>query len=198
MRCNIFLRHSIELGWVDNTLCGQGSIGLKEGIRLEEGNHIGVWHATIRVSSIRSSVGEIAGQHFRGEGADLIGYARSLPLALVADKPEHLVFHDWAAQSAAKLIAAESIFGQAVLIVEIAIGGEGVVAIELEHGAVNLIGSGLCDQADDAAGIAAILCRVIAGEDAEFLHRVRVGRVDNPVAEQVVVYAAVKEKRNRV
>ena len=68
---------------------------------------------------------------------DRYAVAGSLLLALIAGKPEQLILLDGTADGKAVLIAFESVTRKAVLIVEIGIGAEGIIAIEFENGAMH-------------------------------------------------------------
>src|SRR6266700_725350 len=78
------------------------------------------------------------------------------------------------------------------------IGVEHSIAQILKGRAVKLIGAGLCEYVDDAAGRAPILCIVTVGLDAKFLNGIGVGQDVAGVEQaghvvaaiQVVVYSA--------
>jgi len=88
-----------------------------------------------------------------------------------------------AAESSAELMTLQIVARNALLIVEIGIGIEGVIANKFEGAAMPIIGPGFGDDADDAAGVAPVLGSVVAFENAEFSDGIRIGIKDDPVVE---------------
>ena len=63
---------------------------------------------------------------------------------------------------------------------------------------MNLIGAGLGHNTDDAAAVASVFRRVIAGEKAELGDRVGIGIEQVTVIEKVVVQSAIQQIRHRI
>ena len=91
-------------------------------------------------------------------------------VALIGRKEEQFVLDERAAESAAKLIEPYFLLLYTRLIVEEVVGIERVVADELEHAAVEGVGSRLAHQVGDGAGAVAILRAHVQRELLEFLH----------------------------
>ena len=107
---------------------------------------------------------------------------------------------DWAADGSAELVAFQGIAnlnqrrgGRRLGVAEVVGCIQVSVADVLEEIAVPLVGSGLGDYVDDAAGVLAVLCAVVAGLDAELLERVRHGEGRADVGIFVDVIAAVEQ-----
>ena len=90
--------------------------------------------------------------------------------ALIPRKEESLVVNDRTTDSATVLIALDLIVGGGGS--EIVLGIEVRIANKLEDIAVEIVGTGLGDDVDDATGILTVLGAVVAGLDAEFLESI--------------------------
>ena len=135
----------------------------------------------------------------RREGCDLrFHLALGLALTLVSNEEEKTVLQDRTAHGAAELLALQVVSRQALLLVEIRVGVEGGVAREIKCAAVQLICARLGNDADDSGAIASVLCRVIAGENAELFDRVGIGIQNHSVAQQIVIHAAIEQERHRI
>src|SRR5262249_43034450 len=97
---------------------------------------------------------------------------------------------DRTADSAAKLVAMVRRLGQSRSPI---IGVELVISHELKNRTVKLVGAGLSDHVDDAAGIPSILCVVAVSLDLEFLNRIRIGQNITGVPQVGHVDAAVQK-----
>jgi len=192
MVCDVAVRYRIYAGGINNPLRGQSCIRLIEGVILEKINHSGIR------SAAGSGVREVASEHVRSKRRNLVGCAPGLPLSLVADEPEDLVFHEGAARGKPKLVAAQEVFRKPVFVVEIRVGRKSAVAIELEGRTMDLVGPGLLNNADDPAGVASVFGSVVAGENTEFLNGIRIGSEDYAITEQIVVHAAIQKKSDRI
>src|SRR5215469_5536265 len=158
---NIGLSDGVDFRGINNSLCGQRRIGLKEWVTLEKCDHVGVGF------SGRRRVAEIAIELRRGEGAKHRTDERAvLPLPLVAEEKEQAVLSvidmgngDWAADGGSELISLEdrarlNVLG--IAFVEEGVGVERVIAEVVIKRAVILVCAGLHDLKDDAATTAAV------------------------------------------
>src|ERR1700722_18904809 len=78
-----------------------------------------------------------------------------------------------------KLIAVEAGARQVIAVVEVVVGVESAVAIELEYVSVEAVGSGLCDYVDDVTAAPAVLRGEGIGLDLELLDVFDGRNVDN-------------------
>ena len=122
----------------------------------------------------------------------------NLPLPLVGGKKEEPVLDNGAAERAAKLIALEIVSGQAGRNVEVFISVEVGIAHEVEDAAMEVIASRLGHHADNSSAVAAILRRVIAGQNAELGDRVRIRVENHAVTQKIVVDAAIQQVSYRI
>ena len=100
-----------------------------------------------------------------GEGVDDGGGGEEFADAFVVGEPEGFVFDDGATGGGAELVAAEEGAGGGV---EEVAGVEGGVAVEVEEGAVEVVGAGAGDGVEDATGGAAVFGGVVVRHDGEF------------------------------
>ena len=102
---------------------------------------------------------------------------RGVALAVIVEKEKQLVLADRPADIAAKLVEVIRLLDDAPRVVDERVGVHGLVAIEPEPAAVQLVGSGLGDHVDHTRAGAAGLGVVAAVVDLELLHRVLAERV---------------------
>ena len=118
----------------------------------------------------------------------------------IAEEEEGLVVLDGAADGSAILVAVVGALfqrpGKGVLGGDPTKGVEIGVTVELEHSAMELVGSRLGDHRDHGAGEFAVLRRECAGLDAELFDCVGVGRRVAVVTHTGDVVAAIQVKRN--
>ena len=142
-----------------------------------------------------------------GRGA--LGLVLTLPL--VADEEEGFVFCEphsrnayWPSEGGTKLMTLESIAWQRQtrervwMLIEEAIGIEGVVAREVECRPVIVIGPRLGHNADDAAAVAPVLRRVVTLQDAELRDGVGIRVEHHAVVQQIIVEASIQKECHRV
>ena len=146
----------------------------------------------------------------RAERLAQVGPLEVLVDVLEREEVEHPVALDRPPQRSAELLAMEIGRRRAVR----SVSGQSLQTLEMEHAAVQVIGSRLGDDVDDAPGGAAELRVGAAGHDLEFLHRLQRdvdGRalsaqllaeeaivVVAAVEADVVVHAALSAERNLV
>src|SRR5438270_11543684 len=111
--------------------------------------------ASVGVSRQRGKVALEHGRSRHGLNAAVLKCGKLLPL--VAKEPEDLVLDEGTADGAAVLIALQNVARCALLLIEIGVCVESVVAQELEGASVDLVGAGFRDYSDDAVGFASAL-----------------------------------------
>src|SRR5215469_11132720 len=189
---DVLFGHGIDLGGIDDALSRERRVGLEKRIRLQKGHQVGLGTAA------GSGMREIAGQHFRCERAYRIGFKEGLSLSFITGEPEQLVSLYGTADGEPILVAMELGLFQSVLLVEVSVGVERVIAVKFENGAVVLVGAGLGYHTDDSAGVAAVLRGVVAGKNPKLLDGIGIWIEHNSVTQQVVVHAPVQDICNRV
>ena len=126
-------------------------------------------------------VGHVAGEIRQIAGA--LGVARHdrrqrradrLARALIVGEEEDPVADDWAAERAAPLVSLVVALLDIVVVVEVVVGVQPLVAPELEPGAAELVGAGLRDHVDQAAGVVAVLRVEHVRQQAELGNRIEV------------------------
>ena len=110
------------------------------------------------------------------------------PSSLKGSKVKQFVLHDRSTDTAAKLIAVESV----VLGRKEISGIQGAIAKEFEGRAVNIIRSRLGDDVHGAAHCVTVFRCDIGGLKVEFLYRIRVGKGEIGIQISIVVTSPVK------
>ena len=152
------------------------------GVVLQERGHVGIGPAVYGLREIAIGFSRGVSLHFTraGDGGLLLPLIRKEEEQFVT--PVDDVRDDnGAADGEAVLLALENSARFALLIEEEIVGIEIIVAGVIVGSAVDIVGAALGDNADDAAGIAAVFGGVGAFDDAEFSDGVGVGVDDNAV-----------------
>src|SRR5262249_6423616 len=113
---------------------------------------------------------------------------------------DHMRHRERSAKRAAELITLQCVSRKRCrrILVEIAVGVESVVAQEIKRGAMQVACARLRRNSDHAAGISAVLRRIVAGENAELGDGVGIGSEDRAIVDEVVVQSPVEEVVDRV
>ena len=105
-----------------------------------------------------------------------------LTLSLIGQEEKETILENRTANRTAKLTAFQIVSGYARGNIEIGVRVECSIAPELKRTAVNLVAARFGYDADHSRPVAAVLRRVVAGQDTKLRHRIRVGIVDHSIA----------------
>src|SRR5580692_4479008 len=160
------------------------------------------WHLIIGIRVARGRICQLNRRQQFAEISRTLGWtqhrqrARVLAFAalgpLIGSKEKQFVFFDRKAEGRSENISAQNRHG----LQEVIAGIKRSIAEKFERAAVNLIGSGLDDLIDDAAGSSSILSRVIVSENLEFRNGIGVRIDNNVVAQKIVVVGSVQQERH--
>ena len=118
-----------------------------------------------------------------------------LAVPLLRPEEEELVLDDRSAQVVPKIIAAQHVLRNAVQIVEVISCVQLVIATEIEHAPMELIGSTSSNDVDNRAHRLAVFGTVAVAQDLKFLDRVNGGVYQNgSIRPDVIIVHAIDRK----
>ncbi len=134
---------------------------------------------------------EISRPFGRAQHRQRAGVLAFAPLGpLVRSEEKQFIFLNGKTKRPSENVSAQNRHG----LQKVVAGIEGGIAEKFERAAVDLIGSGLDDLIDDAAGSSSILGRVVVGENLELRHGIGIRIDNNVIAQEIVVVGSVKQK----